>query len=96
MYFDVYCILYIIFQNDWDRASLLAQWLRIHLPTQGTQVQGLAQEHPTCRGKTKPMRHQLLSLRSRACEPQLLSPCTTTTEACAPRAHTPQQEKPPQ
>ena len=29
---------------------------------------------------------QLLSLRSRAREPQLLSPRATTTEACAPRA----------
>ena len=36
----------------------------------------------------------LLGLRSRACEPQLLSPCATTTEAHAPRAHAPQQEKP--
>ena len=39
---------------------------------------------------------QLLSLRSRARNPQLLSPCATTTEACAPRARVPQQEKPPQ
>ena len=39
---------------------------------------------------------QLLSLHSRACEPQLLSLCATTTEACEPRAHAPQQEKPPQ
>ena len=37
---------------------------------------------------------QLLSLHSRAREPQLLSPCATTTEARAPRAHAPQQEKP--
>ena len=37
---------------------------------------------------------QLLSLCSRAREPQLLSPCVTTTEAGAPRAHAPQQEKP--
>ena len=29
-----------------------------------------------------------------ACEPQLLSPCATTTEACAPRARALQQEKP--
>ena len=28
--------------------------------------------------------------------PQLLSLCSTTTEARAPRAHAPQQEKPPQ
>ena len=39
---------------------------------------------------------QLLSLRSRACEPQLLSPCAATTEAHAPRTHALQQEKPPQ
>ena len=39
---------------------------------------------------------QLLTLRSRACEPQLLSPRASTTEARVPRAHAPQQEKPPQ
>ena len=39
---------------------------------------------------------QLLSLHSRACKPQLLSPCATTTEAHAPRARVPQQEKPQQ
>ena len=39
---------------------------------------------------------QLLSLCSRAREPQLLSPCATITEAHAPRARAPQQEKPPQ
>ena len=38
---------------------------------------------------------QLLGLRSRACEPQLLSPCGTTTEPHAPRGHAPQQERPP-
>ena len=37
---------------------------------------------------------QLLSLHSRAREPQLLSPRATTTEARAPRARAPQQEKP--
>ena len=37
---------------------------------------------------------QLLSLRSRAHEPQLLSPHTATLKAHAPRACAPQQEKP--
>ena len=37
--------------------SLVAQWLRIHLPRQGTQVRALVQEDPTCRGATKPVRH---------------------------------------
>ena len=39
---------------------------------------------------------QLMSLRSRACEPQQQSPHATTTEAHAPRARAPQQEKSPQ
>ena len=39
---------------------------------------------------------QLQSLRSRAQEPQLLSPSATTTEARVPRACALQQEKPPQ
>ena len=38
-------------------ASLVAQWLRIRLPMQGTQVWALVPEDPTCRGATKPVRH---------------------------------------
>ena len=38
-------------------ASLVAQWLRIHLPMQGTRVRALVQEDPTCRAATKPVRH---------------------------------------
>ena len=37
-------------------ASLVAQWLRIRLPMQGTPVRALVQEDPTCRGATKPVR----------------------------------------
>ena len=39
---------------------------------------------------------QLLSLCSRACEPQLLSSHATTTEAHTPKARALLQEKPPQ
>ena len=39
------------------RASLVAQWLRIRLPMQGTQVRALVREDPTCRGATKPVSH---------------------------------------
>ena len=39
------------------RASLVAQWLRIRLPMQGTQVQALVREDPTCRGVTKLASH---------------------------------------
>ena len=38
-------------------ASLVAQWLRIRLPVQGTRVRALVWEDPTCRGATKPVRH---------------------------------------
>ena len=37
--------------------SLVAQWIRICLPMQGTWVQSLVWEDPTCRRATKPMRH---------------------------------------
>ncbi|KAJ8783585.1 hypothetical protein J1605_008628 [Eschrichtius robustus] len=40
-----------------SRTSLVAQWLRIRLPMQGTWVQALVREDPTCRGSTKPVRH---------------------------------------
>ena len=35
-------------------ASLVVQWLRIHLPMQGIWVQSLVQEGPICHGATKP------------------------------------------
>ena len=38
-------------------ASLVAQWLRIRLQMQETRVRALVQEDPTCRGATKPVRH---------------------------------------
>ena len=37
--------------------SLVAQWLRVRLPMQGTRVRALVQEDPTCHGATKPVRH---------------------------------------
>ena len=40
-----------------QRASLVAQWLGIRLLMQGTRVGALLWEDPTCRGATKPVRH---------------------------------------
>ena len=37
--------------------SLVAQWLRICLPMQGTRVRALVWEDPTCRGATRPVSH---------------------------------------
>ena len=61
---------------------LVVQWVGIHLPMLGTQVQSLVWEDSTCLGQLKPK-------CSRALKSPLMSPCTTSTEACAP-----QQEKP--
>ena len=77
------------------KTSLVVQWLIIRLPMQGTQVQSLVREAPTCRGATKPVHHNYWACALEpahhnywALVPQLLKP--------APRARAPQQEKPPQ
>ena len=44
-------------QKDICGTSLVAQWLRIRLPMQGTWVRALVREDPTCRGATKPLYH---------------------------------------
>ena len=43
--------------NEKHRASLVAQWLRICLPMQGTRVRALVWEDPTCHGATRPVSH---------------------------------------
>ena len=68
-------------------ASLVAQWLRIRLPMQGTRVQALVQEDPTCRGATKPMRHNYW-----AHMPQLLKPARLEPELHNKTSHC--KEKP--
>ena len=44
-------------KDDTNRTSLVVHWLRIRLTMQGTWVRALVWEDPTCRGATKPMRH---------------------------------------
>ena len=70
-----------LLQNPKDRASLVAQWLRIRLPMQGTRVRALVGEDPTCCGPTKPVCHNYwacalepVSHNYWAHEPQLLKP----------------------
>ena len=53
-------------QEFYFGASLVTQWLRIHLPMQGTWFQALVRKDPTCRGATKPMCH---TYRACALEP---------------------------
>ena len=69
------------------RASLVAQWLGIRLPVGGTGVRSLVRRHPTCCGATKLVHQQLLSLCSRALEPQLRKPMRLEPVLCNKRSH---------
>ena len=68
------------------RTSLVAQWLRIRLPVQGTWVRSLVQEDPTCRGATKPVRHNYWARVPQLLKPTRLEPCSATREATAMRS----------
>ena len=75
-------------------ASLVEQWLRIHLLMQRTQVWALVWEDPTCRGATKPMHHNYwawalepASHNYWAHVPQLLKPMCLETVLHNERSH---------
>ena len=64
-----------------SRASLVAQWLRICLPMQGTRVRAVVWEDPTFRRATRPVSHNCWACASGACAPQreaaiVRGPCT--------------------
>ena len=77
---------------------LVAQWLRIHLPIQGTRVWSLVRGDPTCRGASKPVCHNYwacalepVSHNYWARAPQLLRPARPRARALQqlnPRAAT--------
>ena len=95
------CLLYFIIKMlkiRWvgSGVSLVAQWLRIHLPVQGTWVWVLVREDLTCRGATEPVRHYYWACTLEPMSHNYWSPHATTTEARAPRTCAPQQEKLPQ
>ena len=64
-------------------ASLVAQWLGICLPMQGTRVRALVWEDPTCHGATRPVSHNCWACASGACAPRRERP--RWWEARAPR-----------
>ena len=67
-------------------ASLVAQWLRICLPMQGTRVRALAQEDPTCRRATKPVHHNYWAWALEPASHNYWAHVPHATEACVPRA----------
>ena len=40
-----------------NRVYLVVQWLRTHMPMQGTQVESLVQEYTACCGAAKALHH---------------------------------------
>ena len=64
-------------------AFLVAQWLRVFLPMQGTRVRALAWEDPTCCGAAGPVSHNYWACASGAAAPQQERP--RQWEARAPR-----------
>ena len=56
--------------KDGCGASLVAQWLGLRLPMQGTRVRALVWEKPTCRGAAGPVSHDCWACASGACAPQ--------------------------
>ena len=50
---EIFC--FVLFFLRITGTSLVAQWLGIRLPMQGTRVQSLVWEDPTCHGATEPM-----------------------------------------
>ena len=94
--FSVACCLKCSFEGVKIRkvgASLVAQWLRILLPMQGTRVQALVWEDPTCRGATKPVHHNYwpcalepMSHNYEARMPQLLKPACLEPVLCNKRS----------
>ena len=82
------------YKNQQLGASLVAQWLRIHLPMQGTWVQALVQEDPTCRRATKPVRHNYWACALEPAShnywahvPKLLKPVHLEPVLCNKRSH---------
>ena len=61
-------------KNKSKGASLVAQWLRVCLPMQGTRVRALVWEDPTCRGAAGPVSHNYWACAS-------WSLCSATREA---------------
>ena len=69
-------------------ASLVAQWLRFCQPCRGHGFEPWSRKIPHAMDQLSPC--------ASTTEPALCSPRATTTEAHAPRARAPEQEKPPQ
>ena len=69
------------FKNNGVATSLGVQWLRMHLPIQGTRVWFLAQEDPTGCRATKPVHRNYWTHELQILSLCTYSPCLTAGEA---------------
>ena len=74
--------------------SLVEQCLRICLPVQGTWVRSLVREDPTCRGATKPVRHNYWACALEPASHNYWSPHALEPTRCNCWAHVLQLPKP--
>ena len=81
-------------KNYGEGTSLVAQWLRIRQPMQGTRVWALVRKDPTCRGATKPVCHNYWACTLEpvsdsywALMPQLLRPACLESVLHNKRSH---------
>ena len=101
--FQSWCLLLLFIhspclENNWG-TSLVAQWIRICLPMQGTRVRSLVWEDPACHGASKSMCHNYwvcalepVSHNYSARVPQLLKPTHLEPMLLNKRSH--HNEKP--
>ena len=83
-------------QNSTHGTSLVAEWLRICLPMQGTQAQSLVREDSTCLRASKSMLHNYWACMPRACTRQQEKPPQWEARASQQRvdpAHCSQKKK---
>ena len=70
-----------------DKTSLVAQWSRIPLPMQGTQVQSLLQEDTSCQGAAKPVYHNYWAYAPELKYHNYWSLCVLESVLCNKRSH---------
>ena len=76
--------------------SQVVQWLRVHLPMQGTWTRALVWEYPTCHGQLR----SCTTASERVCDdcgrPHILEPCAPEREATAASSPSPATREEPQ
>ena len=71
----------------------MVQWLRTHMPMQGTQVRSLVWEGPTCLRAAKPAHHYYSALVPQLVKPACSRAMSQSFSACMPRLLKPERPR---